>query len=238
MPRWIIMSLAFLTLAAAASLAQPADPKGGQPASGATAGGDAASGGAEPGQAARDGAAAPTNPGLVDHPPAGHPSVFKPGGDWPKAKDEDVNSLDAIIAAYYASTSGKTGEARDWLRFRSLFHPQARLIPARATGDGGAGAFFLSPDDYARDNDKYFTKSGFVDHEVARRTELYGNIAQVWSTYETKRSADDTKPYSRGIASIQLLKDGPRWWIVSVFWDYERPDNRVPEKYLQSVKEQ
>jgi hypothetical protein len=71
----------------------------------------------------------------------------------------------------------------------------------------------------------------------SRRVEAYGNIAHVWSTYESRRGREMSDPYSRGIASIQLLKDGDRWWIISVFWDYERPDNKLPEKYQKSPKE-
>ncbi len=169
---------------------------------------------------------------LDEHPPAGHPVVLKPGDDWPKAKGEDVSSPEAIVAAYYASTSGDANKARDWERFRSLFHPQARLIPARPTGDGGSGAFFLGVDDYIQQNQKYFEKIGFRDSEVARRVESFGNITQVWSTYESRKSSNPTVPYARGIASIQLLKDVDRWWIVNIFWDYERENNAIPQKYL------
>lgn len=207
MTRPFLSALGVSTLAAVAVLAQPATPGDG----------DA--------------------PGVDNHPPAGHPTVFKPGDDWPKAKAEDVSTLDAILGAYYASTSGTRGAARDWTRFKSLFHPQARLIPARPTGDGGAGAFFLSPSDFAEQNDKYFRKSGFVDREIARRTESFGNVTHVWSTYESRRGAEDGSPYARGVASVQLLKDGGRWWIVSVFWDYEREGMKLPDKYLSTPKE-
>ena len=38
------------------------------------------------------------------------------------------------------------------------------------------------------------------------------------------------KPFDRGVNSFQLLNDGKRWWIVSIFWDSERPDNPLPAK--------
>src|SRR5260370_26822252 len=49
----------------------------------------------------------------------------------PAAKPEDVNSVDAIIAAVYNVISGPKRQARDWNRIRSLLLPSARLIPAR-----------------------------------------------------------------------------------------------------------
>lgn len=167
----------------------------------------------------------------------GHPVIPAPAEDWPAPQAEDVASTESIIAAYYASTAGEPGQPRDWNRFRSLFLPRGHLAVARPRGDGSTGAFVLTPDDYVQANQKYFEKGGFLDREVARRSESYGNMSHVWSTYESRRSKNDPAPYSRGIASFQLLKDGNRWWIVSVFWDSERPDSPIPEKYTQTVKE-
>ncbi len=53
----------------------------------------------------------PLAPGAI----ASHP-------EWPKAKPDDVKSIDSIVAALYAVISGPPGK-RDWDRFRSLFVP-------------------------------------------------------------------------------------------------------------------
>lgn len=171
--------------------------------------------------------------------PAGHPQIPLPevALDWPKAAPADVESLDAIMRAFYEAPAGAPGQARDWARFQSLFVPAARLIPARQGVDGTAGAFFLPVADYIEANKTYFEKGGFWDREVARRTESFGNIVHVWSTYESRRKSEDSEPYVRGVNSVQLLKDRDRYWIVSVFWDYERPENPMPERYLQTPTE-
>ena len=54
--------------------------------------------------------------------------------------------------------------------------------------------------------------------EIARRTEQFGNIAHVWSIYESRHNEDDPEPFMRGINSIQLFNDGKRWWIVNIYW--------------------
>lgn len=178
-----------------------------------------------------------SEPAQMDHPKVSHPTLPVLNADaWPKAKAEDVSSTEAIVAAYYASTSGKPGQARDWDRFKSLFHPEARLIAARGIAEGGAAAIILNPTDYVEQNKKYFEKAGFIDTEAARRVETFGYVAHVWSTYESRRTVGGD-PYSRGIASIQLLKDGDRWWIMNIFWDRERQDNAMPEKYKTTPKE-
>jgi len=56
---------------------------------------------------------------------------------------------------------------------------------------------------------------------------------QVFSTYESRRNASDQNP-TRGINSIQLFNDGTRWWVVTVLWCNERPDNPIPAAYLKA----
>ncbi|MBM4107557.1 MAG: hypothetical protein FJ255_01885 [Phycisphaerae bacterium] len=171
--------------------------------------------------------------------PTGHPQIPVPRveEDWPRAAPDDVASIDAILKAFYEAPAGLPGQARDWDRFRSLFVPSARMIPARPGADGTSGAYFLTISDYVDANRTYFEKGGFSDREVGRRTEEFGNIVHVWSTYESRRKLDDPAPYIRGVNSVQLLKDGNRYWIVNVFWDYERPDTPIPDKYLHTPRE-
>jgi hypothetical protein len=169
--------------------------------------------------------------------PSGHPPIPlpKPAADWPTAKPEDVASIDAILKAFYEAPAGPPGQAREWDRFRSLFVPDARLIPARPGTEGSAGAFYLTVSDYIEANKVYFEKGGFFDTEIARTTESFANIVHVWSTYESRRKSPEAAPYLRGINSIQLLKDKDRYWIMNVFWDYERPDAPIPAKYLPAA---
>ena len=57
-------------------------------------------------------------------------------------------------------------------------------------------------------------------------------MLHAFSTYEARRTPDDAEPFMRGINSIQLFHDGTRWWVVTVFWDAERPGNPIPAEYL------
>lgn len=164
----------------------------------------------------------------------------------PAANPADVNSIESIIAALYDVISGPAGKKRDWDRFRSLFAPGARLIPtgfrrppgtapdAPLTGKEEYVARTLSPDDYIARSSKLLEERGFFEREIARRTEQYGHIAHAFSTYEARHKLDDAKPFQRGINSIQLMNDGKRWWVVSVFWEGETDKTPLPEKYLKS----
>lgn len=152
-----------------------------------------------------------------------------------EANPADVASIDSIIKAVYDLISGDAGKARDWDRFRTLFYKDARLIPSGKNPQTGiVGATALSPEDYVKRAEPAFLKDGFFEKEIANRKEIYGNIAQVFSTYESFRKSDEKKPFMRGINSFQLLNDGKRWWILSIFWQAETPENPIPKKYLKS----
>jgi hypothetical protein len=150
----------------------------------------------------------------------------------PEAKPADVSSPDAILAATYAVISGPPGE-RDWPRFYSLFMPDARLV---ATGtskkDGTQYIKSITAEGYAKMAGSYFLKNGFFEREIARKSERYGNIMQIFSTYESRNTAADEKPFARGINSFQLYFDGKRWWVVTIFWEEESPTTPIPPEYL------
>lgn len=153
--------------------------------------------------------------------------------DWPRAKPADVASVDAIMAAVYDVISGPKGQARDWDRMRSLFIPDALLIPARAIKDTPhADAIILTIDGYIERSSNTMTTNGFFERGIHNDVEQFGNIVQVWSTYESRHNADDPKPFARGINSFQLLKDGDRYWVVNIFWDSETPEKPIPAQYL------
>jgi hypothetical protein len=152
----------------------------------------------------------------------------------PAANPADVGSMDAIIAAVYDVISGPAGKKRDWDRMRSLFAPGARLIPTQSRQTGGYGSRVLTVEEYIERASAAFEKQGFYEREAARKVEMFGQIAHVFSTYESRRAPDDAKPFQRGINSIQLMNDGQRWWIVTIFWQGEDEKNPLPEKYLKA----
>ena len=148
-----------------------------------------------------------------------------------EAAKADVESIDAITAAVYDVISGAAGEKRDWDRFRSLFRPEAKLIPL-GVRDGVARSRAMSIDDYVTNVGPQLEQGGFFEIETHRVQEQYGHIAHHFSTYESRRNADDPEPFMRGINSFQLMNDGNRWWVVNIFWQGETPEFPIPAKYL------
>ena len=156
----------------------------------------------------------------------------QPNAEHPVADPADVGSIDAIMSAWYDSIAGEPGEPRQWDRYKGLFVPDGRLVMVRPDGVGGTKIGTMTVDNFIDGNRRYMEQAGFADTEIARTVEQFGSIAQVFSTYASRRSAADDEPYARGINSLQLTFDGGRWWIVSVMWDQEREDNPIPAKYL------
>ncbi|MBD0372044.1 MAG: hypothetical protein ICV60_14480 [Pyrinomonadaceae bacterium] len=142
--------------------------------------------------------------------------------------------MDAILAALYDVISGPAGKKRDWNRMRSLFIPEGRLMAVGPKKEGGFGYRVMDVEGYIKSSGNYLETNGFFEREASRVVEQFGQIAHVFSTYESRHKMDDAKPFMRGINSIQLMNDGKRWWIVSVYWEGERTDNPLPEKYLKT----
>lgn len=168
-------------------------------------------------------------------------SVLLLGAALPAAAQEadpaDVGSVDAILTAVYDVISGPASAERDWGRFRSLLHPDARLTPVGPRPDSTWGVRILSVDAYVELASPSFRSipgggvRGFYETERARRTERYDHIAHVWSTYES-RYAPDEAPFQRGINTFQLVHDGTRWWVMSILWQGETSGAPIPAPYL------
>jgi hypothetical protein len=148
------------------------------------------------------------------------------------ADPRDVASAEAIIAALYDANTVLVDQKRGADRFRSLFVPGARLMPTFRGANGPGVIRIQTVDDYVRGASSGPPRHGFSEREIARTSEAFGNIMQLFSTYETHRDSADTHPV-RGINSIQLFNDGTRWWVVGVLWDNERPDKPIPPAYLK-----
>jgi hypothetical protein len=149
----------------------------------------------------------------------------------PVADPKDVESVDAIMAAVYDVISGPAGEERDWDRMRSLFLPEARLIPSYMNPEGEIGIQYLSLQDWIDQATGWFAENSFYEVEIHRVEEHYGHIAHAFSTYESRSEAEGA-PFARGINSFQLLDDGQRWWVVNIYWQGETDQEPIPAAYL------
>ena len=172
--------------------------------------------------------------------PAGSPATPTPPAykePMPLGAQPDWSSVDAIVTALYASVSHGPEYEPNWVRLRALFLPQALIVPPQRPDAETVEA--LDVDRFEARIRRYITGRrerhealGFTEREIARRESRFGDVCQVFSSYETVRSPKDKEPFFRGVHSLQLVSDSRRWWIAALVWDGERADNPIPPELL------
>ncbi|MGO9126040.1 MAG: hypothetical protein ACLP6G_14265 [Terriglobales bacterium] len=148
-------------------------------------------------------------------------------------RPEDVTSPSAVVKASYVAISGPPGQVLNLDRFRSLFLPQAQLVSVSAKS-AQVVARTMTLQEFTDMLTSRIGKDGHIEYEIAQRVEVYGNIANVWSSYESRKTPDDPQVV-RGINSIQLMNDGKRWWISGAQWQRETAETPIPAEYLSGA---
>ena len=146
-----------------------------------------------------------------------------------KPREQDVASPDAIIKAHYDVLTGAAGK-RNFQRLRSLYLEGARLIPVGNRIHAEGETHVMSVDEWIDDIAVFFEENDFYIEEIQRHEHRFGDMIQVFSTYEA-RLREDAERKTRGIRAMQLLYREDRWWIVNVMWDNETRQNPIPGEF-------
>lgn len=70
--------------------------------------------------------------------------------------------------------------------------------------------------------------------EIHALTEEFGSIAHRFSTYALFVNNQE-EPLSKGINSIQLIKENDRWKVSCLVWDEQKETLPIPEKYINPL---
>jgi len=147
------------------------------------------------------------------------------------ARPDDVSTLDGIMKAFYEVISGPAGQPRQWSRDRTLYISDIRFVAMSVDKNRKPVPHITTHQQFVEAANSALVKDGFFETEIHRNTQRFGNLAHIFSTYES-RTKPDGPVIARGINSVELFWDGTRWWIASGVWDDERPDNPIPAEYL------
>jgi hypothetical protein len=139
-----------------------------------------------------------------------------------------TTTLDELIKAIDDAVSG-AGD-KDRACFRDVMVPDARLIPVGKAQDGTFAPHVLTVDGWI-DAVRKRGSAVFYERQVKVKSEQFGHIANLWSTYEVRPTPDGNATV-RGINSIQAVFDGTRWKVIEILWQAETAAEPVPEKYL------
>lgn len=150
----------------------------------------------------------------------------------------DVASPEALTRALYETVSRAPGKPFQWDRMRSLFVPQAILLPNPEQTGGRPETF--TPETFIKWIDDSWARNapigserdrGFAEEEIESVIERYGDIAHAFSVYQ-KHFWNDQRILGRGINTIQMVFREGRWWVVAMSWDEEAGAGPIPAKYL------
>jgi hypothetical protein len=138
----------------------------------------------------------------------------------PEGSDEF--QIEATVLAVYNVLSGPAGR-RDWRQFEGLFAPDARIVIA------GMGA--MTTKEYAERFTPKFNAEGWFERPVATRVLVYGDVAQVWSTYEGRGASNQDRASARGIMSVQLVRMAGQWKVQSLVRQEEDGGHPIPPQF-------
>ncbi|MBC2839713.1 hypothetical protein [Robiginitalea sp. SC105] len=122
---------------------------------------------------------------------------------------EDVQSIDAIINAYYDVVSGAGSDPWEFERDRFI-HAENAVI-TRLDEEGNAESHSLEAEYIPMG---LAPREDFYEKELKRAVSHFGNVAQVWSAFEIRKDPE-VATNIRGLNSIQLHFEKGRWWIDS-----------------------
>jgi hypothetical protein len=139
-------------------------------------------------------------------------------------------SLEELVKAIDAGVTGLADKDRTC--FRALFLPDARLTPLAKNTEGGFAPHILTVDGWIEAVKKR-TGASLYEHQIKVSTQVYGHLAHLWSTYETRVEVDGkVQSNVKGINSIQAVNDGKSWKIQEIVWEAETPAETIPKEYL------
>jgi hypothetical protein len=140
-----------------------------------------------------------------------------------RSNSEQATSLDAgiarVLARLYEVISFPEGGEPDWAGMSEVFSAHARIT--RVTPEGTDYFDLPTFQAMAQEMLRLGAYTAFHEEEVACRVECFGKIAHVASAYETKRDPAARACLSRGINSLQLVREKDDWRVLSLCWDDE-----------------
>ena len=144
-----------------------------------------------------------------------------------KSFENDTKTIDALMRASYEVVSGEKGTKRQWERDNYLHHPKAVYSYFDKKKQEQV---VMTLQEFHKETDDMVFNTAFYENEINREVRIFGNIAHVWSTYET-RLVKGGKVERRGINSIQLIFEHNRWYIISWIFSAETNNNLIPKTF-------
>jgi hypothetical protein len=143
--------------------------------------------------------------------------------------DDVTPELKDLIDEFFRAVSFGTGERPTYARIRDLFIDDGMLIR-----NGPEGPEISSVDEFIAARQRILDSgalTAFAEVEIAATTEVFGNVAHRFSTYEKDGTLHGEAINASGLISTQFIRTPTGWKMSSMAWDDERPGLAIPNRY-------
>lgn len=140
---------------------------------------------------------------------------------------KDKEELERLGRMMMSALSWSPVQGPDWETFRSLFHDDARLVPAARPAAPVPVETFIGRMDGQRSSGALVH---FAEEHVAMTCHVFGNVATVLQTYKTIINGNEP---GYGISAMTWVRDDDgRWLCMTMAWDAATADKVIPKEYL------
>jgi len=137
-----------------------------------------------------------------------------------------ADSAERLVAGLYQAVTFDSGTMPAWENVKAMFHKNAVIV--LRTSKDSMTVFSLEGfvKDFVDFIDRFHAeKTGFTERVLRMKPLVFGDIAHVLVLYEASIPGS-SRPPQKGVDSFQLIRQGGRWWIVSIV--NELPLNKYP----------
>jgi hypothetical protein len=142
---------------------------------------------------------------------------------------EVTAELERLVSEFFRAVSFDQGQLPPYETLHDLFIPEGKLI--KNSGDSpeiSTVVQFINPRQAMIDAGEL---TSFHEVELADLTEVFGNVAHRFSTYEKRGTMNGAPLTGKGVISTQFVRTPSGWRIASMAWDDERQGLPIPDRY-------
>lgn len=163
------------------------------------------------------------------------PSCATTAATPPGPPADDVAAIRATIDELYAAFCFDAGREPDWETQRRIYLEGAAFVPPiredRTTAADNTAQFLA--DFQGLVSGERFSSTGFHERIIGLRIDAFGGVAHAFVAFEGFLPGDG-ETLIRGLDSIQLVKSGREWRLVSFTTQYERDGAELPLRFIDA----
>lgn len=156
-----------------------------------------------------------------------------PAGPAPGPDPRDAAAIRAALDRLYAAFAFDAGGEADWDAIRAACAPGAAFLAPAGAGPARATGLPEFLDDFrAWCRSPEMSATGLHERILAVRLDAVGRIAHAWVGFEGFVPGE-AAPRTRGVDSLQLVRDGGRWLVLSFTTQYEEAGAELPGRFVK-----